>query len=57
VLTTFFIMGFGYFVAVTALDGHFRKGLGLGRGSRSLAWSAFFPLRGQASVLFTFTRR
>ena len=41
VLTTFFIMGFGYFVAVTALDPPAsRQSLGLGRllGVASSAW-------------------
>src|SRR3954471_14338467 len=58
VLTTFFIMGFGYFVAETALG---RPLLG-----KPWAWSAFWLsmigvvmtvipiLLGQASVLFTF---
>ena len=30
VLTTFFIMGFGYFVAVTALNGHSPESFGHG---------------------------
>ena len=40
VLTTFFIMGFGYFVAVTALNRPLPGRLGPGRrsGSRCLAW-------------------
>src|SRR5690348_606196 len=58
VLTTFFIMGFGYFVAVTALDRPLP--------SKALAWAAFWaaligvvmtlvPIAsGRASVLFTF---
>src|SRR5438477_9894732 len=58
VLTTFFIMGFGYFVAVTALNRPLPGKL--------LAWAAFWmallgvvltviPIAtGQASVLFTF---
>jgi cytochrome c oxidase subunit 1 len=58
VLTTFFIMGFGYFVAVTSLDRHLP--------GKAWAWTAFWiaiagvvmvlipVLMGQASVLFTF---
>ena len=58
VLTTFFIMGFGYFVAVTALDRPLP--------GRAWAWAAFWIavvgvvmalvpiLTGHASVLFTF---
>jgi cytochrome c oxidase subunit I len=58
VLTTFFIMGFGYFVAVTALNRPLARG--------PWAWGAFWVgllgaiaafiaiLSGQASVLFTF---
>ena len=58
VLTTFFIMGFGYFVAVTAL----RRAL----PGQSWAWAGFFAVilgvvmvlvtiaLGRASVLFTF---
>src|SRR6266516_4929529 len=58
VLTTFFIMGFGYFVAVTALNRPLPGKL--------LAWAAYWIaiigvvmvlvpiLTGQASVLFTF---
>jgi cytochrome c oxidase subunit I len=58
VLTTFFIMGFGYFVAVTALDRELPGKL--------WAWAAYWLallgvvltvipiLTGQASVLFTF---
>ena len=59
VLTTFFIMGFGYFVAVTALNRPLPgKAVGLGRvtGSRSLGVVVtIIPIAlGQASVLFTF---
>ena len=58
VLTTFFIMGFGYFVAVTALNRTLP--------GRAWAWAGFWAsiigvvmvlvtvLMGQASVLFTF---
>src|SRR5690242_21170492 len=58
VLTTFFIMGFGYFVAVTALDRPLPH--------RGWAWAGYWlallgvvltvvPIAlGQASVLFTF---
>jgi heme/copper-type cytochrome/quinol oxidase subunit 1 len=40
VLTTFFIMGFGYFVAVTSLAVRFpaRPGRGRASGWRSSAW-------------------
>jgi cytochrome c oxidase subunit I len=58
VLTTFFIMGFGYFVAVTALNRPL-PGKSWAWGAYSLAVvgvvASFVPIAmGQASVLFTF---
>src|SRR6187399_3408819 len=58
VLTTFFIMGFGYFVAVTALN----RPLPAERWAWGAYWVAMLGVvltvvpiaRGQASVLFTF---
>ena len=59
VLTTFFIMGFGYFVAVTSLDTTFaRTAVGMGRVLGGLsAWRILtvIPIAmGRATVLFTF---
>ena len=59
VLTTFFIMGFGYFVAVTSLEpSASRQSLGMGRLLDGDRWrrdgAGHRSLMGQASVLFTF---
>src|SRR6188768_1404077 len=58
VLTTFFIMGFGYFVAVTALDrplpGKPWAWLGFWMGVIGVLLALAAVLSGQASVLFTF---
>jgi cytochrome c oxidase subunit I len=61
VLTTFFIMGFGYFVAVTALDrplpGRVWAWLAYWLGLVGVIMATVTVLVGRASVLFTFTRR
>src|SRR3981189_2170464 len=58
VLTTFFIMGFGYFVAVTALDrplpGKLWAWLGFWMGVVGVVMALAAILTGQASVLYTF---
>ena len=58
VLTTFFIMGFGYFVAVTALDrplpGKPWAWLGFWMGVIGVLLALAAILSGQASVLYTF---
>jgi cytochrome c oxidase subunit 1 len=58
VLTTFFVMGFGYFVAETAL-GHQIPGIrwawaGFAVGAIGAAMAALTILSGNASVLYTF---
>jgi cytochrome c oxidase subunit I len=58
VLTTFFIMGFGYFVAVTALDrplpGKLWAWIGFWMGLVGVVMALVPILMGQASVLYTF---
>ena len=58
VLTTFFIMGFGYFVAVTALErplpGKAWAWIGFWMGLVGVLMALFPILMGQASVLYTF---
>jgi cytochrome c oxidase subunit 1 len=58
VLTTFFIMGFGYFVAVTALDrplpGKPWAWLGFWMGVIGVLLALAAILSGRASVLYTF---
>src|SRR5262249_61869492 len=58
VLTTFFIMGFGYFVAITALDrplpGKPWAWIGFWIGLLGVVLAVTAIASGQASVLFTF---
>src|SRR5215468_2392881 len=58
VMTTFFIMGFGYFVAVTALGRHLRgkpwAWLGFWMGFVGVLTALVPILMGHASVLYTF---
>ena len=59
VLTTFFIMGFGYYVAETALERESAgPAMGVGRlraGRRSASrWRSLTIFAGRASVLYTF---
>jgi cytochrome c oxidase subunit I len=58
VLPTFFIMGFGYFVAVTALErplpARWAAWIGFGMGVVGVVLAAVPVLMGRASVLYTF---